>query len=52
MQTMRLFAYQRPSRIAALPESLLRGCPALQVGSYEMDGKLGVWDAGMVCLDG
>ena len=103
MQTMRLFAYQSPSRIAALLESLLqtcghvpgnarkvtdrselpsalqkvvinsqntervwsawtdeariwlftaemslelsreRGCPALQVGSYEVDGKLIRW---------
>lgn len=103
MQTMRLFAYQRPSRVEALLESLLqargrlpgkarkvtdrselpsalqkiviklhnnervwnawtdedriwfftaemslelsreRGCPALQVGSYDVDGKLKVW---------
>jgi hypothetical protein len=109
MQTMRLFAYQRPAQVEALLESLLqarehfprtarkvtdrsdlpsalqkiviklnstdrvwsawggadriwlftaemsldlsreRGCPALQVGSYEMDGKLKVWQL-WVCL--
>ena len=112
MQTMRLFAYQRPSRIAALLESLLqargllpgkarrvtdrselpsalqkivlksqntervwnawtdedriwfftaemslelsreRGCPALQVGSYELDGKLRAWQLWAYLKDG
>lgn len=112
MHTMRLFAYQRPSRIAALLGSLLqapgrlpgrarqitdrsdlpsalqkvvlksqhteqvwsawtdegriwlfmaemslelsreRGCPVLQVGSYEMDGKLKVWQLWACLNDG
>ena len=113
MQTMRLFAYQKPSRVAALLESLLqarsflpgkarkvadrselpsalqrivicsqqqiervwsawesehhiwfftaemslelsreRGCPALQVGLYEMDGTLKVWQLWACLKDG
>lgn len=112
MQTMRLFAYQTPSRVEALLESLLqarehfprkarkvtdrselpsalqkiviklknsdrvwsawanedriwlftaemslelsreRGCPALQVGSYEVDGKLKVWQLWTCLKDG
>lgn len=112
MQTMKLFAYQRPSRIAALLESLLqaraclpgtarkvtdrselpsalqkiviksqhteqiwsawideariwfftaemslelsreRGCPALQVRSYEVDGKLKGWQLWACLNDG
>jgi hypothetical protein len=112
MQTMTLFAYQTPSRVEALLESLLqarehfprkarkvtdrselpsalqtivirlkncdrvwsawaietrfwfftaemslelsreRGCPALQVGSYEVDGKLKVWQLWACLKDG
>jgi hypothetical protein len=112
MHTMRLFAYQRPSRIAALLDSLVqsrgrlsaaalkvtdcselpyalqriviksqhtqqvwsawkdvqgtslfnaemslelsreRGCPVLQVGTYEMDGKLKRWQLWACLKDG
>jgi hypothetical protein len=112
MHTMRLFAYQRPSRIAALLDSLVqsrgqlsatalkvtdcselpsalqriviksqhtqqvwsawndaqgislytaemslelsreRGCPALQVGTYEMNGKLMGWKLWACLNDG
>ena len=68
MHTMKLFAYQRPSCITALLDSLVqsraqlsatvfkvtrvRGCPALRVGTHEMTGQLKGWQLWACLKDG